>query len=268
MKIDCATTIMEGIKLYGMKLKPFIVKKTNDIIFDYKKLKENIIKENINIYTTDKDTLEYVENINLKDKLNEWEHDVLKYNFTDSNISNDIYNYNNININEIKKFGVGLTMCSSNTYTPFHIDSTNKNMGGGGWVYLYKGTKKWNIIEFFDAINNIYNQEGKHLIDVNCQTNNDNDNNNCDKVNNCSIYQCEISEGDFIYFPPGWAHQVITSEKSIGLNGYMLLESDYNYIENINKWYNETSNYSDCGLLHRPLSQHEINTYKKLNNVN
>jgi len=58
------------------------------------------------------------------------------------------FDYNMINVDELKKYGVGLTMCTDNTYTPFHIDSVSSKLSGGGWVYLNKGCKQWNLIEF------------------------------------------------------------------------------------------------------------------------
>jgi len=75
------------------------------------------------------------------------------------------------------------------------------------------------------------------------------------------VYQGTINSGDFIYFPPGWAHQITTTEKSIGLNGYMRLDSDLQYIEKIEDWYKINNNYSDYGLLHRPLKENEIDLH-------
>lgn len=49
--------------------------------------------------------------------------------------------YNMINVDELKKYGVGLTMCTDNIYTPFHIDSVSSQLGGDGWVYLKEGVK-------------------------------------------------------------------------------------------------------------------------------
>ena len=252
-QIDEANTIMEGIELYGNKCKPFVVRNTLDFDFSYNTLKQNIIKENPTIYSTDKNTLEYVENINLLNTLIDWENNNIKYNFTDSCLDQNILDYNTVKIPELKKNGIGLTMCSDYTYTPFHIDSTSES-GGGGWVYLYQGEKDWKFVEFFDAVNNMYDSNNKCLIDSKIPV-----------YSLYEVYECKMTNGDFIYFPPGWAHQVTTTHKSIGLNGYMLLPSDHNYIKKINNWYNITSNHSDCGLLHRPLKIEEVNLHKKIN---
>ena len=183
----------------------------------------------------------------------------MQYNFTDSNINPNLFDYNMINVDELKKYGVGLTMCTDNTYTPFHIDSVSSKLGGGGWVYLNKGCKQWNLIEFFDAVNNIYNSKDKCMIDINIH------NILLQEDISYKVYQGTMNSGDFIYFPPGWAHQITTTDKSIGLNGYMRLDSDLQYIEKIEDWYKINNNYADCGLLHRPLKENEIDLYRKIN---
>ena len=263
LKIAEADNIKNGIILYGNKSKPFIVRSTDDITFNYDEFKKNVVNDNTIIYSTDKMTLEYVENIKLNETLLDWENNMMKYNFTDSNIKSNLYDYNMIKINELTKYGVGLTMCTNNTYTPFHIDSVSRKLGGGGWVYLHEGVKQWNLIEFFDAVNNIYNSKGKHLIDINILSQKD----KLSEDISYKVYQCNMRGGDFIYFPPGWAHQVTTPEKSIGLNGYLLLDSDLQYIDKIEEWYIENGNYSDCGLLNRPLNDNEINLHRKINNI-
>jgi hypothetical protein len=255
INIDEANSIAEGIELYGLKSKPFIVRDTLDFDFNYNIFKQNVMRDETTIYSTNKHTLKYIENINLINTLNDWENDKLEYNFIDSTLNQNILNYDIVKNIELKKKGIGLTMCSNNTYTPFHIDSTSQ-LGGGGWVYLYQGEKQWNFIEFFDAVNSIYNKVEKCLYDVNV---------NIFVKNNIPIYQCNMYSGDFIYFPPGWAHQVITSHKSIGLNGYMMLPSDQDYIERINQWYFENDNNPEFGILHRKLCKDDIDLHKKIN---
>lgn len=85
--------------------------------------------------------------------------------------------------------------------------------------------------------------------------------------NTIKVYQCTMKSGNFIYFPPGWTHQVTTTAKSIGLNGYIRLDSDLQYIDKIEEWYKINNNYLDCGLLHRPLKENEINLHRKINNI-
>ena len=257
-EVDC---IINGIQLYGSKSKPFIVRNTKDITFNYDNFKNNVINDNTIIYSTDKITLEYVEDIKLLNTLNDWENNIMQYNFTDSTIKPNLFDYNMINVDELKKYGVGLTMCTDNTYTPFHIDSVSSKLGGGGWVYLNKGCKQWNLIEFFDAVNNIYNSKDKCMIDINIH------NILLQEDISYKVYQGTINSGDFIYFPPGWAHQITTTEKSIGLNGYMRLDSDLQYVEKIEDWYKINNNYPDCGLLHRPLKENEIDLHRKINNI-
>jgi len=258
IELNEAIDILSGIDLYGKKGLPFIVRNTSDIIINYNKIKE---ASDINIYTTDIDTMEYVEDVNLLSALNDWENNTLKYNYTDSKI--DTIEYGNVNIETLKKYGVGLTMCLDGTYTPFHIDSTDIKMGGGGWVYLQTGKKIWYLMDFFSAVNNIYSEDKKCLVDINQDINQDiHQDINQDKK--YKIYHGEIKSGDFIYFPPGWAHQVTTLEKSIGLNGYLLLEEDMTNIELINKWYEITSNNYTCGLLHRTLTDKDIH---KMTNI-
>ena len=97
------SSIINGIQLYGSKSKPFIVRNTKDITFNYDNFKNNVINDNTIIYSTDKITLEYVEDIKLLSALNDWENNIMQYNFTDSNINPNLFDYNMINVDELRK---------------------------------------------------------------------------------------------------------------------------------------------------------------------
>ena len=96
ININEVDSIINGIQLYGSKSKPFIVRNTKDITFNYDNFKNNVINDNTIIYSTDKITLEYVEDIKLLSALNDWENNIMQYNFTDSNINPNLFDYNMI----------------------------------------------------------------------------------------------------------------------------------------------------------------------------
>lgn len=123
----------------------------------------------------------------------------------------------------------GLVLSRIDSVTSWHIDPPIK---GGGWMYLWQGTKDWKLLDPWLAPFFYTSYEGfkYHIIDLNEA--------DYDKVVKlpsslelaklCNAFKhgafrftpfqtVTARAGDFVYFPPGWLHRVETKEKALGL---------------------------------------------------
>src|SRR5262249_5965045 len=104
-------------------------------------------------------------------------------------------------------------------HTRFHCDAFvgPPELAGGGWMYLQAGWKVWTLLDFDDAFETLYAPRTRSLMDLpmaqllyakNCH-------------NWRRVWNGEIFDGDFLYFPPAMCHRVKTYRKSFGVGGYM-----------------------------------------------
>jgi hypothetical protein len=111
------------------------------------------------------------------------------------------------------KHGQSPVLTRADTYTPFHVDPP---YFGGGWMYLWRGSKTWHFLSQ-EWISTLFQESTGKIRDASIG-----DLLSLDPGIAC--FTTTAGGGDFVYFPPGWIHRVWTHEKSIGIGGYMLLE--------------------------------------------
>ena len=99
--------------------------------------------------------------------------------------------------------------------TNFHMDPSY----GGGWMYLYEGVKVWWFMEPPDVsmcsydINPPVSKEQMELFQTASYTEL--------LSSGYKMWVGVLQSGDFIYFPQGWIHRVLTHQKSKGCGGYV-----------------------------------------------
>jgi len=109
----------------------------------------------------------------------------------------------------------------ADAYTPFHLDPP---LFGGGWTYLWRGTKKWQFVSQ-EWIPMLFHRESPdRILDASPA-----ELANLDPRIKC--WSATAGPGDFLYFPPGWIHRVWTQEKALGVGGYLLLEGAWSEAE-------------------------------------
>ena len=99
--------------------------------------------------------------------------------------------------------------------TNLHLDPPDY---GGGFMYLCHGEKDWSFMDPFQTIPNVYDAANRRLFD---------------RTAGVPCSNARMSGGDFIYFPPGELHRVITTQPSFGLGGYLLLDACANRRERV-----------------------------------
>lgn len=87
--------------------------------------------------------------------------------------------------------------------TALHIDPPDY---GGGFMYLCQGDKEWTFMDPFHTIPRVYDAANKRFYDQPQEP--------------CNVH---MRSGDFIYFPPGELHRVVTTKPSFGVGGYLML---------------------------------------------
>jgi len=108
------------------------------------------------------------------------------------------------------KHGQSPVLTRADAYTPFHVDPP---YFGGGWMYLWKGSKTWHFVSQEWIITLFQRSTGK-IVDASIE-----ELHRLDSRIEC--FSVAVGGGDFIYFPPGWIHRVWTHEKSLGVGGYI-----------------------------------------------
>ena len=177
---------------------------------------------------------EFVGDLRLRDVVNDWKQDVLAANIIDAPIP-ELFAPHEVDA-RLHSYGITasslmLVLTNRLTYTPFHQDRPTE---GGGWMWLAEGQKLWNLIDFEDC-DLLFDGQTKTLRDLRPAE---------------LLYehghalwgrarQAWIGAGDFLYFPPGWAHSVRTYQRSAGLGGYSLLPGDAERMQRMVPWYEE-----------------------------
>jgi hypothetical protein len=115
------------------------------------------------------------------------------------------------------------------TRTPFHQDPP---LEGGGWMWLAQGQKLWTLVDY---------EHNDVLLDPLTKTLEEVPTAELLSRKNHALWghvrQGWIEGGDFLYFPPGWAHRVRTYRPSLGLGGYATLPTDRMRVEKLRIWY-------------------------------
>lgn len=88
--------------------------------------------------------------------------------------------------------------------TTLHLDVVEY---GGVFMYLCEGEKEWSFMEPIQNMPALYDAKNRRLFDKELP---------CD---------ARTEGGDFVYFPPGELHRVVTTKKMIGISGYIVLEA-------------------------------------------
>lgn len=218
-EIPIAKNIKEGLEIYGRKEIPFIVRNCHQLFnFDFESIKK-WTKQNEQKTFGWNTNMDKVNDQNIYELLLKWENNTLDLNLVDSPIQGKVETNisSSLNVFGIENSKAMLVLSPKGAYTKFHVDEIAGNNSGGGWMYLSKGWKVWNLMDLKDAFENLYVKETKSLNDLPID--------DLLYINNFAcwgkIYNGEIFGGDFIYFPPGMAHRVKTYAKSIGLGGYI-----------------------------------------------
>ena len=148
---------------------------------------------------------ETIENLKIGELYGEWVCNELIYKILDAPI-------NLLSLDPMLQEKQCLVMTNAPGYTALHVDPPKH---GGGWMWLVCGKKTWTFVDLVDGMKHLFVIEGQTLIDLS------------DHPLSLIVptYQITTQAGDFIYFPPGWLHRVVTHEKSLGLGGYLI--NDY-----------------------------------------
>lgn len=108
-----------------------------------------------------------------------------------------------------------LIMSPKGSFTSLHLDA----YGMQGWVYLITGCKVWEfyapqyVHHAFDPIYREFFDHRQHSLEQ------------FPLLTVAEKYVGTMNAGDLLYFPPGWIHEVETTEMSVGVGGALI--NDY-----------------------------------------
>ncbi len=101
------------------------------------------------------------------------------------------------------------------TVTPLHVDSPEN---GGGWMFLATGEKHWVLVDPC-CMGELYDRERGRLRDLEASA-------LIAHVDPSAVVETRLGPGEFLFFPPGWMHRVVTSQDAIGIGGYRMRDED------------------------------------------
>jgi hypothetical protein len=123
-----------------------------------------------------------------------------------------------------EKMDLSLVLSPANAFTRLHIDS----YGMQGWMYLIAGRKHWTLYPpkfrqaVFDPVLREFFHSRRHSPErfplAQCITK----------------YVGDLGAGELLFFPAGWAHEVSTSELSLGIGGSLL--NEFQIDEHVDCW--------------------------------
>ena len=224
--VPIVKSLEEGLRDHAAHGRPFVIRQCQKLFnTDFADFRKRAETTKATTFAWDK-TLEMHDGIPIIEIIQNWEKNQLQFNLVDSNAPGCLTGHLHP---DVPKAGITedmllLCMAPKGAYTRFHIDPfSNKKweQTGGGWVYLHQGHKLWNLIDYEETFEYLY-----------------------DDVNRCVIEPCPQAEmvyqndfklwgrgwnvdqmgGDFLYFPPAMTHRVWTYTKSWGLCGYLFDE--------------------------------------------
>lgn len=113
-------------------------------------------------------------------------------------------------------YGFNITISGAGSFTPFHEDGS----GEQAWMYLVTGEKQWTIYPpkcrplLWDSFfKDFYSPRRSHAARFPFL--------DCARAHEITA---TARAGDLIFIPPGWIHQVLTTEPSFGLGGNIFNE--------------------------------------------
>ena len=232
--IQSAPSIAEGMKMFGSAAIPFIVRGVTAFDLDYDQFKERAVKEGMTTFAWDK-RLQMVTDVRVASAIEQWEKGELELNFTDSPIPKYVRNGSihkdllDIGVDEDR---IMLVLSKASAYTPFHQDPIDGVPSGSGWMWLLRGSKRWQFLPF---------EHSDAIIDPVMKALNDLPTDELVRREDQRLWgklmQVHARAGDFVYFPPACSHRVWTDEASIGVGGYIRLPGDEERIQKAVAWY-------------------------------
>lgn len=227
-------TLKEGFERYATRGLPFIVRGVKAFDITLEAFRARAAADGLTAFGWDR-RLEEVAGVPISKALDDWEAGQLKVNFVDSPVPKMVRNagvhqdLHDVGIDEDKLM---LILSAKGTYTPFHQDPIEGADTGGGWMWLERGEKLWNFVDFGDS-DHIYDEEARSVADPAFD--------DLVYANKNALWgrvrQTLARAGDFVYFPPACNHRVWTHKESFGVGGYLRLPSDAKPIEDAMAWY-------------------------------
>ncbi len=130
------------------------------------------------------------------------------------------------------RFVASVNCSVRDSYSPIHVDP----YGMQGWMCLLFGRKRWRLYAP-EQIPLLYDMTSRRFFhrrfDAPAKF---------PLLEMADYWECEIAAGDLLYFPAGWAHEVVTFEESFGIGGAVV--NDFQVIESTRSWLWE---YSQSG---------------------
>ena len=130
------------------------------------------------------------------------------------------------------RFVASVNCSVKDSYSPIHVDP----YGMQGWMCLLFGRKRWRLYAP-EHIALIYDMTSRRFFHRRFD-----DPQAFPLLDMADYWEGEIEAGDLMYFPAGWAHEVVTFEESFGIGGAIV--NDFQIIESMRSWLWE---YSQSG---------------------
>lgn len=130
------------------------------------------------------------------------------------------------------RFVASVNCSVKDSYSPIHVDP----YGMQGWMCLLFGHKRWRLYPP-TMIPLIYDMTSRRFFHRRLD-----DPAQFPLLDWADYWEGEIQAGDLMYFPAGWAHEVVTFEASFGLGGAIV--NDFQIVESTRSWLWE---YSQSG---------------------
>lgn len=229
--VEEARTIREGFELIGSSGRPFIVRRCRITELAGEAFVARLAESEGAVFGWNKDLLK-VGDLTLRATIDEWKRGTLAVNIVDAPIPQV---FAAVEVDSalaacgITAEALMLVASTRTTHTPFHQDPP---LEGGGWMWLAEGRKAWCLIDY-EQNDALLDPATKTLLDMPMAELLSRK----DLALQDNVWQGVIEGGDFIYFPPGCAHQVQTTQRSLGLGSYAVLPTDRERQEKITKWY-------------------------------
>lgn len=122
------------------------------------------------------------------------------------------------------RFVASVNCSVKDSYSPIHVDP----YGMQGWMYLLFGHKRWRLYPP-DMIPLVYDMTSRRFYHRRRD-----DPARFPLLDWADYWEGEIEAGDLLYFPAGWAHEVVTFEASFGLGGALV--NDFQVVESTRSW--------------------------------
>ncbi len=133
---------------------------------------------------------------------------------------------------DTNRFVASVNCSVKDSYSPIHVDP----YGMQGWMCLLFGRKRWRLYAP-EQIPLVYDMTSRRFFHRRLD-----DPLQFPLLDMADYWEGEIEAGDLLYFPAGWAHEVVTFEASFGVGGAIV--NDFQIVESMRSWLWE---YSQSG---------------------